>query len=269
MNLGFYQDYDKRKHSDLTQYKICFLKSVITDDTVYKFIAFDENEQLNLTKLECLKNNQLWFSYYKFLNDRTEFDIKYDILKTSSATGVPCEAIQFFIATMKEIQDVCSMTYSYNNYMWDAYGNYGNGICLIFKVTNYDMLYPVEYVDKNAVDYTDMLIELFNLPPKELFDNGMKIAELPYVIKNPENDGMKSYLEKEIRILTNPFDDGILNFGSIYPGVKNANNYKRRNVYYNKCGLAIDKIVIGKNCDKAIVNNINDMDIGVEIIYQK
>ena len=44
MNLGFYQDYDKRKHSDLTQYKICFLKSVITDDTVYKFIAFDEKQ---------------------------------------------------------------------------------------------------------------------------------------------------------------------------------------------------------------------------------
>lgn len=66
MNLGFYQDYDKRKHSDLTQYKICFLKSVITDDTVYKFIAFDENEQLNLTKLECLKITNCGFRIISF-----------------------------------------------------------------------------------------------------------------------------------------------------------------------------------------------------------
>jgi hypothetical protein len=32
MNLGFYQDYDKRKHKDLRQYKVVFLKTIIVDD---------------------------------------------------------------------------------------------------------------------------------------------------------------------------------------------------------------------------------------------
>ncbi len=32
MNLGFYQEYDKRKHKDLKQYKIDYLKTIIVDD---------------------------------------------------------------------------------------------------------------------------------------------------------------------------------------------------------------------------------------------
>jgi hypothetical protein len=87
MNLGFYQDYDKRKHKDLRQYKVDFLKTIIVDDKLYKFIAFDDDSYLNQIKLQCLKKGQLWFSYYKFLNDKT---------------GIPCDNIRFFVATMKE-----------------------------------------------------------------------------------------------------------------------------------------------------------------------
>ena len=69
MNLGFYQEYDKRKHKDLRQYKIDFLKTLIEADKLYKFIAFDDDAYLNQIKLKCLKEGQLWFSYYKFLVD--------------------------------------------------------------------------------------------------------------------------------------------------------------------------------------------------------
>lgn len=112
MNLGFYQEYDKRKHKDLKQYKIDYLKTIIVDDKLYKFIAFDD-VYLNQIKLQCLKKGQLWFSYYKFLNDKTEFDMKFDASKVSYKTGVPCDNIKFFVSTMKELYDVCSLTYSY------------------------------------------------------------------------------------------------------------------------------------------------------------
>ena len=92
--------------------------------------------------------------------------------------------------------------------MWGAYGNNSKGICLVFNVIDYDILYPVEYVDKNDVDYTEMLIEAYNSGSKELYDNGMLMAVLPYVIKNPNNESMKSYLEKEVRILSDPFGGG-------------------------------------------------------------
>lgn len=83
MRLDFYQDYEKCKHSDLRQYKIHFLKSKINEDRVYKFISFDDNSELNRIKLRCLKNGELWFSYYRYLNDKTEFDIKYDVNRVS------------------------------------------------------------------------------------------------------------------------------------------------------------------------------------------
>jgi len=130
------------------------------------------------------------------------------------------------------------------------------------------MLYPVEYVDKNKVDYTEMLIEAYNSSPKELFDNGMLMAELPYVIKNPDNESMKSYLEKEVRILSDPFGEGILNSGNVYPKVKEDLDYKGRDISYDKCGLALDKIIIGKNCDNTLIDSI--MNVGDEnnIIFQ-
>lgn len=118
MNLGFYQEYDKRKHKDLGKYKMDFLKSIIVNDKLYKFIAFDSNEYLNRIKFQSLEKGQLWFSYYKFLNDKTEFDMKYNVKKVSYRTGIPSDNIMFFIATMKEIYDVCSLTYSCENYMW-------------------------------------------------------------------------------------------------------------------------------------------------------
>lgn len=182
--------------------------------------------------------------------------MKYNVKKVSCRTGIPSDNIMFFIATMKEIYDVCSLTYSCYYYMWKAYSNNSRGICLVFNVIDYDMLYPVEYVDKNKVDYTEMLIEAYNSSPKELFDKGMRMAELPYVIKNPNNESMKSYLEKEVRILSDPFGEGILNSGNVYPKVKSDFGYKGRNVAYDKCGLSLDKIIIGKNCDATLIDSI-------------
>ena len=60
MNLGFYQEYDKRKHKDLSKYKMDFLKSIIVNDKLYKFIAFDNNEYLNRKKLQRLEKGQVW-----------------------------------------------------------------------------------------------------------------------------------------------------------------------------------------------------------------
>lgn len=37
MNLGFYQEYDKRKHKDLSKYKMDFLKSIIVNDKLYNY----------------------------------------------------------------------------------------------------------------------------------------------------------------------------------------------------------------------------------------
>jgi len=45
------------------------------------------------------------------LNDKTEFEIKYDSKKVSRETGIREEDIKLMVETMKEIYDVCSFSY--------------------------------------------------------------------------------------------------------------------------------------------------------------
>lgn len=131
--MGFYKEYYKHSREKATDYKITYLKSIISGDKVYKFIAFDNNEELNLIKLNCLKLDKLWFSHYIYLNDKTEFEIVYDSLKVSKATGVRTERIDMYVEMLKEIYDVCSFSYKQETYMWDAYANNKNGICIVFN----------------------------------------------------------------------------------------------------------------------------------------
>lgn len=88
--IGFYDEYLNRlgnlkdKPDMATPYKIEYLKSIIKDNKVYKFISFQENETI---KLQTLIENKIWFSFYKTLNDETEFCIDYSIKKVISETG--------------------------------------------------------------------------------------------------------------------------------------------------------------------------------------
>lgn len=258
MSLSFYREYSKSMHPNITQYKIDYLKSIIQNDLIYKFIAFDENAERNASKLNLLIGDKLWFSYYKRLNDKTEFSMKYNVQKVSKLTGISADQITTFIEIFKEIYDVCSFSYAYEKHMWSNYANSGNGICLVFKVLDYDMLYPVEYVNKDEVDYTDMLVEAYTTESHVLYEKGIIMAELPFVIKNPINGKLKSYCEKEVRILKDPFSDGILNYGRIYPGVKDAMKYRGRSIDYKECGIKLNKIIMGNKCTNNIKKQIED-----------
>ena len=78
--LGFYDEYLKlmgnlKEKPDLaTPYKIEYLKKIIQNGKVYKFISFEENAEI---KISTLLAGKIWFSFYKTLNDETEFEIDY------------------------------------------------------------------------------------------------------------------------------------------------------------------------------------------------
>ena len=138
-----------------------------------------------------------------------------------------------------------------------------------FTVVSHDKKQEISYeIEKEQITFyfPDQTVSgSWDTDQKELYDNGMLMAELPYVIKNPNNESMKSYLEKEVRILSDPFGEGILNSGNVYPNVKNDFHYKGRNIFYDKCGLLLDKIIIGKNCDNTLINSIRNMSTGYNI----
>ncbi len=244
---SFYDDYFKLEMKDVTAHKISYVKSLVENDTIYKFIAFDENEKLNQVKLDSLKSVSLWFSYYKLLNDKSEFAINYSIKKVCNKTGKSKEWIKNAYMTMQQLYDVCCFTYDYRPYMWDIYANHGNGFCLVFEIIEYDYLWPVEYKWKKDIDWTKMIIQsIKKLGTKGLHNDPM--AFYPFLVKNPINQELDSTKEKELRMIYSPYDKEEFNNGFIFPNAKTILSHKGLNVTWNSQGLRLKEIIIGDNC---------------------
>lgn len=165
---GFYEEYvklmgDLRDKPDrATPYKIEYLKKIIHKGKVYKFISFEGEPTQTKNKVDTLKQRKIWFSFYKKLNDKTEFQIHYDAKKIALKTGRSVDNVNLLINYFTEMYDVYSLTYEYQDYMWKDYASNGNGICIEFEVGDYDYLYPVQYQEKSGIHFDDMIISGIN-----------------------------------------------------------------------------------------------------------
>lgn len=257
--MSFYEEYIqlcgnlKDKPDRATPYKINYLKSIIRNGKVYKFIYFSENDLLTEMKLRTLKKGKIWFSYYKTLNDDTEFEIKYDAEKVSRATGRYVDNIHLLVNFLTEMYDVYSLSYEYQDYMWNVYAANGNGICIEFDVGEYDFLFPVEYIEKLDIDFNQMVISGIN-------ELNPALSIIPWVIKNPYNvsTNIDSTKEKEVRILYCPYDNGELNHGIIKKNIKEQLGYKGIEKSYSDFKLKISKVIIGERCNKDIVDGLKE-----------
>lgn len=251
--MNFYDKYIelcgnlKDKPDRATPYKIDYLHKIIKDAKVYKFISFDGDEFLTRTKINTLKSKKIWFSFYKTLNDETEFQIKYNVKKISNKTNRSTDNIHLLVNFLTEMYDVYSLTYEYQDYMWRDYAANGNGICIQFNVGNFDYLYPVEYIVKSNIDFNKMIIAAIN-------EGDVSLSIIPWVIKNPYNmtASIDSTREKEVRMLYCPYDNGEVNAGRLQMNIKERCGYKGIAKPYSEFGLNISKVIIGDKCDRKI-----------------
>lgn len=245
-NLGFYDKYislmgDLKNKPDLaTPYKIKHLKEIINNGKVYKFISFEKDADI---KINTIKEDKIWFSFYKTLNDNTEYQIYYDANKIAKVTGYNKAYIDLVVNYLTEMYDVFSLTYMYKEYMWSDYAGNGNGICIEFDIEDYDYLFPIEYYDKSKINYTNMIIQA-------LQDGSGALSTIPWVIKDPYNKkmNMDSTKEKEVRILYCPYDLAEFNNGMVQYNIKEKLHYKGISRIYSDFGLRISKIIIGNKC---------------------
>lgn len=268
-SLGFYDEYLKlmgnlKDKPDLaTPYKIEYLKNIIRDGKVYKFISFEENADI---KINTLLDGKIWFSFYKILNDETEFEIDYKVKKVVGKTGYKKEYIDLIVNYLTEMYDVYSLTYMYQEYMWEDYAANGNGICVEFEVGDYDYLYPVEYCDKSKIDFTRMVVSA-------LKQSGMELSIIPWVVKNPYNQtsDMDSTREKEVRMLYCPYDLAEFNGGTIAYNIKERKDYKGIAKPYEDFKLKIVKVIIGDKCREEYVSELqNHFDVqGINYTMRK
>lgn len=255
--FGFYEKYVtlmgnlKDKPDRATPYKIDYLRKIIKDGKVYKFISFDGEPSLVRTKIDTLKQGKIWFSFYKTLNDETEFLINYDVNKIAMETGRSVSNVHLLINYFTQMYDVYSLTYECQDYMWKDYASNGNGICIEFSVGDYDYLYPVEYLDKENIDFNKMIISGIN-------NGDFAFAIIPWVIKNPYNVtlNMDSTKEKEVRMLYCPYDLGEVNGGTIEMNIKERLGYKGIAKPYVDFDLSISKIIFGDKCNSKLIEEL-------------
>ena len=149
--------------------------------------------------------------------------------------------------------------------MWINYANNHSGCCCVFTIDNYEMINPVVYCEKKRITFTDDMIFSIKHSNTNILDDRRfkRIAILPFVLKDAE----KYEKEHEIRLLCQDvYDDsyGVLN-GRIAIGKKQKMGYTGINYPYTKCGVSLQKIIIGYNTPQEIIEQLKLLNTQIEI----
>lgn len=256
MRYKYYNQYFNETEEKATEVKKNIIRNLVKDYKVYKFISFGEDVENNLRKIETIKEKKLWFSFYPYLNDDSEFEIKYDINRIAKKLNNQKKLAEEFIKSVKNMYDICSFTYESNSSMWKNYANGGNGLCMVYKINNLDNFFPIEYMDKKDIDFTEMIINFIEIQRKYgnhyLYKHPHPLTIVPFVAKNPKNGKLISTDEKELRILYSHDDNLLFKKGSDYRGVTRP--YSDKDI-----DLGVEEIIIGKKCNELIQKEIVDI----------
>lgn len=265
--IDFYNDFIRRAFNDndsKIKLKEDIFSEILEENLLYKYISFTSQYLLNNKKLIALNENKLWFAAHYTLrnNDPTEFQISINTAKVANSTKRTLGEIKRIMETIRELNDLCCLSNQLDEYMWQNYANNHSGCCCVFEIKKYDMLWPVLYCNKKETDFTyDVIRAIKNINLNNA--STYKIAYISPVLK----DKIKYGQEHEVRLLCSDIydnEDDILG-GKIMAGKKQALGYSGTYYSYDKCGLILKKIIIGKNTEKSIINKIKDMELNVPI----
>jgi hypothetical protein len=145
--------------------------------------------------------------------------------------------------------------------MWENYANNHSGICCVFSITNVDMLYPVIYCNKKNSDFTSLVVQSL-LSRNADCEATRRLMVIPNVLKDEQKYGE----EHEVRLLNGKIydkEESILG-GKVGKGKKKALGYKGTSYSYSDCGLALEKIIIGKNTHADIVEKLKELSAKIE-----
>ena len=174
------------------------------------------------------------------------------------------KSIEQFLSTTNEMNDISCFTYEPSVFMWEQYANNGNGFCMEFELKNSDKFFPVIYLDKNKLDYTDDIIKAFTIQNCD-FRVINKLAILPWVTKD-----LEFQKESELRFLCGDIydkEEGPMG-GRIALGKKRMMGYKGIEYSFEDAGLILRKVTIGSNCtkEKELLRICNLMKVSTEIL---
>ena len=264
---SFYSEYIKvpfENNEIRNKLKEDIFSKILKNNLLYKYISFTSDTSLNDKKLTAIRENKLWFATHHVLrdNDPTEFKVSIDTVKVAKSINISIRAVLSLVETIRELNDVCCLSDQLDEYMWQYYANNHSGCCCVFEIEKFDMLWPVLYCNKKEINYTrDFIKSIKNLNLDNKSIN--KIAFISPVLK----DEIKYGREHEVRLLSSDIYDNESDVlgGRIMERKKEALGYTGTYYSYEKCGLVLKKIIIGKNVAKSIVSKIQDLKLNVSI----
>ncbi len=264
---SFYSEYIKvpfENNEIRNKLKEDIFSKILKNNLLYKYISFTSDTSLNDKKLTAIRENKLWFAAHHVLrdNDPTEFKVSIDTVKVAKSINISIRDVLSLVETIRELNDVCCLSDQLDEYMWQYYANNHSGCCCVFEIEKFDMLWPVLYCNKKEINYTrDFIKSIKNLNLDNKSIN--KIAFISPVLK----DEIKYGREHEVRLLSSDIYDNESDVlgGRIMERKKEALGYTGTYYSYEKCGLVLKKIIIGKNVAKSIVSKIQDLKLNVSI----
>lgn len=238
---------------------------------IYKFCSLSSNksENLNIDKLNSLKNKQIWFSSLEYLNDPFEgqFFAFPDDLEN---TPFPNEFKRFNIQSWEDLKTFlnnhrkqymqCSFSQEYSNLlMWGYYTNGCRGYCVEYDVIKTDYMYPTTYVNKRPINDGILIgkkqLDIFERNRMDFQKalkkcGGSKFTDYILYLQSIKSD--KWMHEKEIRLI---------NYGLF-------DNKHGMNQNTEDFGIKTSKIIIGYLCEfkDELIEIANKLDVPYTII---
>ncbi len=254
----FYKKLEVLGTENIEQYKAYELDKRCAGE-LFKFIQFGEKEEDNRKKLATIFDKKLWFGCPWTMNDTTEFKMPSNTHFRSTSEG---EMYKMHCSYIYEMYVLCSFSTYITENMWSEYANDGNGLCLVFDVTDYDWFFPVEYI-KNKEKYSyvpawrRMIKRYFNAEVGKL-PNLSPISTAPFFIKdqiNPDT-GNDSSLEKEVRAIYCMYSEDEINQGILIPGYCQKNKICGTEVNWEAINLSLSKVILGHNLSDDLISKI-------------
>lgn len=248
----FYGDFLKMlatsTKEEIKAFKDNYIKSRIKDEYIYKFVKFTDNSVLNDNKISLVKCEKLWVSSYNSFSDKDKLELKCNQKKIAKKSRLSIDYVAQVVLDVKQMNDVASFTFEYNDLMWEKFTDSGNGFCLKFKLLNSCKFFPVEYVNDTEYDFTlDFISVLKNKDNiDEVKENLARILPYPCVLKD------ESFSEEnELRFLCEDIkDDECGAIGErIFEEKKEKYNYSGTSYDYDDVGIQLCDIILGDNCD--------------------
>jgi phage regulator Rha-like protein len=253
MQIPFYDNFLEiplfTEDSASERYKDEYIRNKLKNNSIYKFIPFSEDEDLNNRKIELVAEKKLWVSYHWCFKDKNEVATSCNPKVIARKVGISEKIVRSFINTTKEMNDVSCFTYGMNDFMWDNYANGRDGFCLRFEVISTGMFYPVIYLNKEIIDFTEDYIQDFRNMKKPLKEKRLsRPAILPWVLKDSPY-----FQENELRFLYgDAYDDENDELGGrIAARKKSMLGYKGTTCSYGYCGIDLKEIIIGEKCSES------------------